>query len=60
MVDDSAIVEKEGAIVMYTEENHLPHLKRSGANHDDLQAPNVLCLTAIARIWVGDQDPKCP
>ena len=23
-------------------------------------APNVLCLTAIARIWVGDQDPKCP
>ena len=22
--------------------------------------PNVLCLTAITRIWVGDQDPKCP
>ena len=22
--------------------------------------PNVLCLTAIARIWKGDQDPKCP
>ena len=23
-------------------------------------APNVLCLTAMARIWVEEQDPKCP
>ena len=23
-------------------------------------ALNVLCFTAIARIWKGDQDPKCP
>ena len=22
--------------------------------------PNVLCLTAMARIWVVEQDPKCP
>ena len=27
---------------------------------DSSGPPNVLCLTAIARIWKGDQDPKCP